>query len=238
VPSLFISDLHLSAREAVTAGLLATFLRGPAREAAHLYILGDLFDYWLGDDSLQLPFERQVADQLAELAGRGCQIHFMAGNRDFLAGPKLFAAAGMSGLAETTVCTIGDQPALLLHGDLLCTDDTAYWEFRNTVRAPEWQQRFLAQPLAVRQQQVEALRIRSEDAKRDKSEALMDVNAEAVATAFRQHGVTTMIHGHIHRQGMHEYRVDGQVCRRWVLGAWGSSASYLRCAGTDWSFRA
>lgn len=236
MPTLFISDLHLSAQDAVTTRLLTTFLRGPAREAAHLYILGDLFDYWLGDDSLELPFEQEIADQFAELASHGCRIHFMAGNRDFLAGQKLFAAAGMSSLPEETVCAIEGQPTLLLHGDLLCTDDVDYWQFRTTVRSTAWQQQFLAQPLPSRRQQVEALRDRSESAKRGKDEALMDVNTDAVVAAFHQHDVAVMIHGHTHRQGTHNYLVDGRTCRRWVLGAWGPTANYLRCDGDDWHF--
>ena len=232
--TVFVSDLHLSAQAVGIAELFVGFLSGPARNADQLYILGDLFDYWLGDDSLALPFERSVADQLAVIADAGTQIHFIPGNRDFLAGPQLMAAAHMQALADATVREINGRPTLLLHGDTLCTDDDAYWAFRNSVRSVDWQRNFLDQPLEARRQQVEALRSRSENAKQEKSEALMNVNAAAVATAFRQHSVGMMIHGHVHRQGVHEHDVNGATCRRWVLGDWGKTGSYLRCEDDDW----
>jgi UDP-2,3-diacylglucosamine hydrolase len=234
VLTVFVSDLHLSEQAMGIRKLFEGFLNGPARDADQLYILGDLFDYWLGDDSLALPFERSIADQLAAAACAGTTIHFMPGNRDFLAGRKLMAAARMHALADSTACEINGRPTLLLHGDTLCTDDTAYWAFRNSVRSADWQRNFLDQPLDVRRQQVEALRNRSESAKQEKSEALMNVNAAAVATAFRQHRVGRMIHGHVHRQGVHEHEIDGVTCRRWVLGDWGRTGSYLRCDDDDW----
>ena len=234
--TLFISDLHLSAREAGTTRLFLDFLAGPARDAAALYILGDLFDYWLGDDALQLPYEQHVAGAIADLSGRGTAVHFMAGNRDFLVGQELLAATGMTGLTDPTTCDIAGTKTLLMHGDTLCTDDVAYTAFRDQVRQPEWQQRFLGQPLLLRQQQAEALRAQSEGAKQEKTEELMDVNADAVAAAFRQYGAGAMIHGHVHRQGVHELVIDGRPCRRWVLGAWGPAASYLACDGQHWRF--
>ena len=234
--TLFISDLHLSAREAGTTRLFLDFLAGPAREATALYILGDLFDYWLGDDVLPLPFEQEIAGAIASLAATGTTVSFMPGNRDFLVGPGLLAAAGMRGLADPSSTAVAGTQTLLMHGDTLCTDDLAYAAFRRQVRQPEWQRHFLGQPLSVRQQVAEDLRARSEGAKQDKTEALMDVNDGAVAAAFREHGVTTLVHGHVHRQGMHEHVVDGRPCRRWVLGAWGATASYLRCDGPDWHF--
>jgi UDP-2,3-diacylglucosamine hydrolase len=236
VTTLFISDLHLSAREAGTTRLFLDFLAGPARDAASLYILGDLFDYWLGDDALQLPFEQEIAGAIAGLAATGTTVSFMAGNRDFLVGPDLLSAAGMRGLDDPSHADIAGTQCLLMHGDTLCTDDIAYAHFRRQVRQPEWQRHFLGQTLTVRQQVAEDLRTRSEGAKQDKTEALMDVNDGAVAAAFRDHGVSVLVHGHVHRQGSHEHLVDGRLCHRWVLGAWGATASYLCCDGRDWHF--
>ena len=226
---LFVSDLHLSARRPETAHLFATFLAGPAREAAALYILGDLFDYWLGDDNLDDPFAQRICAGLAALADAGTAIWFLPGNRDFLAGDDFAAACGLRFLAEPIVRDIAGEPTLLLHGDTLCTDDLDYQSFRATVRAPIWRQNFLAQPLAARRQYVEGLRERSEAEKRTKPYGLMDTNAEAVAEAFRRHDVTSMIHGHTHRQARHELEVDGRRCRRWVLGEWGATGNALVC---------
>jgi UDP-2,3-diacylglucosamine hydrolase len=234
VLAFFVSDVHLSPQVPDVADLFLSFLARTAGEADQLYVLGDLFDYWLGDDSLEQPFERRIADRLAAVAAGRTEIHFMPGNRDFLVGARFIAETGMRALPEATVCDINGCPALLLHGDTLCTDDAAYWEFRDSVRSPDWQRNFLGQPLAVRRQQVEALRNRSENAKREKSEALMDVNGDAVAAAFRDAGVATMIHGHVHRQGHHQHTVDSAIRHRWVLGDWGRSGSYLRCEGADW----
>jgi UDP-2,3-diacylglucosamine hydrolase len=236
VTSLFVSDLHLTARRPETTGLFIDFLAGPARAAGALYILGDLFDYWLGDDALDDPFSKRICDALASLAAAGTSTYFLPGNRDFLAGPDFAAATGMRFLIEPTVCDIAGQPTLALHGDTLCTDDTDYQTFRATVRSPAWRQEFLAQPLAERKEYVEALRARSESEKQTKPYSLMDTNVEAVAEAFRRHGVTRMIHGHTHRQACHELTVDGRACQRWVLGEWGTTGNALACdaGGCRW----
>lgn len=233
---LFVSDLHLSARRPETTDLFVRLLAGPARAAGAFYILGDLFDYWLGDDDLDEPFCRDVCAALAALAAAGTSIWFLSGNRDFLAGDDFAAACGLRFLVEPCVREIGGEPTLLLHGDTLCTDDHDYLAFRATVRAPAWRERFLAQPLAARRQYVEGLRERSEAEKRIKPYALMDTNAEAVTEAFRRHQVTRMIHGHTHRQGSHELDVDGHRCRRWVLGEWSNTGNALACdaAGCRW----
>lgn len=226
---LFVSDLHLSARRPETAALFAAFLAGPARETDTLYILGDLFDYWLGDDDLDDPFARCVCATLAALADSGTAIWFLPGNRDFLAGDDFAAACGMHFLTEPSVRNIAGEPTLLLHGDTLCTDDLDYQSFRATVRSPIWRRNFLAQPLAARRQYVEGLRERSEAEKRTKPYGLMDANTDAVAEAFRRHNVTSMIHGHTHRQARHELDVNGRHCRRWVLGEWGAIGNALVC---------
>jgi UDP-2,3-diacylglucosamine hydrolase len=232
VPSLFVSDLHLTARRPRTADLFLQFLSGPARQADALYILGDLFDYWVGDDNLSDGFGRRICDALAALAKFGTAIFFLPGNRDFLVGEDFAAASGLTILGDPTVCDVAGRPTLILHGDTLCTDDTDYQRFRATVHTESWRRDFLALSVSARHAQVDALRARSETEKQTKPHCLMDVNSEAVANAFRNHAVTRMIHGHTHRQAVHEHVVDGRICRRWVLGEWESTGNALACDGS------
>jgi UDP-2,3-diacylglucosamine hydrolase len=224
VLTLFVSDLHLSARRPETTDLFLRFLAGPAHDAGALYILGDLFDYWAGDDDLADPFNRRICDALAAIDARK---FFLPGNRDFLAGAEFGVSSRLTFIDDSTVIDIAGTPTLLLHGDTLCTDDTDYQAFRATVRTPAWREEFLALPLAERKRKIEALRERSEDSKRAKAYDLMDTNANAVTEAFRRHGVTRMIHGHTHRQARHEHIVDGRVRERWVLGDWHASGNAL-----------
>jgi UDP-2,3-diacylglucosamine hydrolase len=224
--SLFVSDLHLSGRRPATAGLFLRFLAGPAAGCTSLYILGDLFDYWAGDDDQDDPFNRQIC---AALAACPAAKYFLPGNRDFLAGDEFLAATGMTPLPDLCVRTIAGRPTLLLHGDTLCTDDTDYQAFRDTVRSAQWRKEFLGLPLAERRRQIERLRERSETEKQGKAHELMDVNGEAVAEAFRRHGADRMIHGHTHRQAAHELTIDGRACQRWVLGEWTATGNALAC---------
>jgi UDP-2,3-diacylglucosamine hydrolase len=234
---LFVSDIHLSPAEPATAERFLAFLAGPAREAERLFILGDLFDYWAGDDDLADPFSTHIVKALRALADGGVRLAFMAGNRDFLIGQDFARAAGLELLPDACRCDIGGVPTLLLHGDTLCTDDADYQRFRAMVRAPEWAARFLARPLAERKREIEALRARSEHEKQVKPMAIMDVNAQAVATALREHGATALIHGHTHRQGRHALDVAGHSCARWVLGDWHPDrGGALACRGADWRF--
>jgi UDP-2,3-diacylglucosamine hydrolase len=225
--TLFISDLHLCATRPATHRLLYDFLAGPARQAQALYILGDLFEYWAGDDDLADPFNREVCRHLARVTEAGVRLYFIAGNRDFLAGPGFAAATGATLLADPTLATIEGRATLLMHGDTLCTDDLAYQAYRRTVRDTAWQQAFLAKPLAERKVIIAGLRERSESAKRDKPAAIMDVNAEAVVRALRQHGYPLLIHGHTHRPARHEHVVDGRRCQRWVLPDWHDAGGAL-----------
>ncbi len=225
--TIFVSDLHLSPRRPETAELFVRFLAGPARDAGRLYILGDLFDAWAGDDDLGDAFNSRICAALADLAGAGTQVFFMAGNRDFLAGAQLGVSSRLTFVDDPTVVDIGGTPTLLMHGDTLCTDDAEYQAVRALVRDPAWQREFLALPLAERKVKIEEFRARSETAKSGKPYALMDTNADAVADAFRRHGVTRMIHGHTHRQARHEHLVDGRACERWVLGDWQASGNAL-----------
>ena len=236
LPTLFVSDLHLSARRPETADLFLRFLAGPARQAQALYILGDLFDYWAGDDAIDDPddpFNRGIVDALAAL---DTPKFFLPGNRDFLAGGQFGVASRLTFIPEPTVADIGGVPTLLLHGDTLCTDDLDYQAVRTLLRSAEWQRNLLALPLAERKRKIESLREQSETAKGGKRYDIMDANADAVATALRAHGVVRMIHGHTHRQARHEHHIDGRACERWVLGDWHATGNALACdaAGCRW----
>lgn len=228
--TLFISDLHLCASRPHTTELLLDFLGGTARGARALYVLGDLFEYWAGDDDLDDPYHRQVCAAFQALAESGTPIALIHGNRDFLLGEKFAHAAGMALLNDPFVTEIDGRRVLLTHGDTLCTDDIEYQKFRRQVRAPAWQQAFLAQPLAARKAQIEALRMRSETEKSHKPEAIMDVNPQAVVDMLRRHGHPEfLIHGHTHRPGKHVIEDEGHTSTRWVLGDWYENGDYLRC---------
>ena len=228
--TFFLSDLHLAdAQPGITRRFL-DFLRGPARAAQAIYILGDLFEYWAGDDDLDDPLNREIAGALREVIDHGVKVAFMAGNRDFLVGKDFAQRSGVTLLDEAVVVDVEGEPTLLMHGDTLCTDDAAYMQFRSMVRQPEYIAQFLSQPLAARKAQIAAIRARSEADKQVKAAAIMDVNPDAVQAAFRTHGVRTMIHGHTHRPADHAHRVDGTTCTRIVLADWHASrGEYLRC---------
>jgi UDP-2,3-diacylglucosamine hydrolase len=232
---LFISDLHLAPGEPAIVERFLAFLAGQARAAASLTILGDLFDYWAGDDDLTDPFNARIVAGLRALSDSGTAVSFMAGNRDFLVGDRLASAAGLTLLPDPCLLDIGGTPTLLTHGDTLCTDDADYQRFRAQVRDPRWQADFLARPLSERKQEIEALRVRSEAEKRIKPLAIMDVNAAVVHDSLRQHGARALIHGHTHRQGRHEHVVDGVACPRWVLGDWHAGrGNALACEPAGW----
>lgn len=230
VPTLFISDLHLCASRPHTTQLLLDFLGGAARGARALYVLGDLFEYWAGDDDLDDPHHRQVCEAFNALSDSGTPVALIHGNRDFLLAEKFAHAAGIALLNDPFVTEIHGRRAVLTHGDTLCTDDVEYQQFRQQVRNPAWQQAFLAQPLAARKAQIEALRMRSETEKSHKPEAIMDVNPQAVLELLRRYGhPELLIHGHTHRPGKHVIEDEGHVSTRWVLGDWYESGDYLCC---------
>jgi UDP-2,3-diacylglucosamine hydrolase len=226
--ALFISDLHLcSSRPAITS-LFLDFLEKQAPQADSLYILGDLFEYWAGDDDVDDAHHQSIIQSLKTLAASGTETFFMHGNRDFLLSGAFAQAAGISILPDPTLLTLYGKRVLLSHGDALCTDDTAYQAFRQQVRDPAWQDDFLAQPLATRKNQIESMRIRSEQEKSRKTEGIMDVNAEAVEHLMRAHAYPELlIHGHTHRPDRHMLEVDGHRCERWVLGDWYEQGSCL-----------
>ncbi len=202
--ALFVSDLHLSPQMPQTAAAFFRFLDEHARHAQQLYLLGDIFEYWAGDDDLDDPFNHQVVQALRALADAGVQIYWIAGNRDFLAGDAFAAASGATLLPDPSIADIAGRRVLLLHGDAQCIDDRDYMAFRAQVRDAGWQRAFLARPLAERKALIAGMREGSRDAQRAKAMAIMDVNADQIAHLFSEHGVTLMIHGHTHRPATHE----------------------------------
>ncbi|HKB82419.1 MAG TPA: UDP-2,3-diacylglucosamine diphosphatase [Burkholderiales bacterium] len=227
--TLFISDLHLSPETPAATDALLRFLRGTAPDADALYVLGDLFEYWIGDEGLAQPFARQVAQAFRTLADGGVPIYFMHGNRDFLLGERFALASGMTLLTDPTVVDLYGTPTLLMHGDTLCSDDVEYQKFRAMVRNPVWQRAFLAKPLDERVRMAREVRGKSEQAKQVKEMTIMDVAPATVADAFRAHDYARLIHGHTHRPARHEHKVDGRECERWVLADWYNKGSYLLC---------
>ena len=227
--SLFISDLHLSPDHPQSTELFLRFATGIAHEAEALYILGDLFEYWAGDDDLNDPFHLRITDALRGLDARGTRINIMHGNRDFLMDAELGAACHATLLNDPTLLDLYGTPTLLTHGDALCTDDADYQRFRELVRKDDWQARFLAQPLAQRKAQIEQMRMQSKNEKRLKAMDIMDVNVAAVDKLLREHRYPRLIHGHTHRPAKHLHHPDGHTCERWVLGDWDSGkAAILR----------
>ncbi|TWI00956.1 UDP-2,3-diacylglucosamine hydrolase [Luteimonas cucumeris] len=230
--TLFISDLHLDpARPGITQ-LFGEFIDGEARRAEALYILGDLFEAWVGDDD---PSETgaYVAGKLRTLADNGVPVGFIRGNRDFLVGDDYARRAGLAILPDPAVVMLYGKPVLLMHGDLLCTDDVAYQQFRAQTRNPAWQAQFLAQPLAARlafAQQARAASLARQGELRDAGtmEAITDVSPTSVSETFARYGIDTLVHGHTHRPAMHELAVDARHCRRIVLGDWYEQGSVLR----------
>ncbi len=218
-----IADLHLcEERPDITEGFLR-YLQGVAVEAEQLYILGDFFEAWVGDDYSDATIE-SVAAALQARAKHGGKTYFCHGNRDFLVGEVFCRKAGMTLLDETTVVDFGGQPTLLMHGDSLCTDDTEYQAFRRMVRDPAWRANFLSQPLDARLAIAAQLRAKSKMASREKAQDIMDVNADAVAAACLEHHVTTLVHGHTHRPADHD---QGEL-RRLVVGDWDVDMYYVR----------
>lgn len=219
---LFISDCHLDAERPEVTAALTRFLRQRALNASRLYILGDLFEVWLGDDD-PAAAAQPVVEALQALTDK-MPVYFIAGNRDFLLGQDFAAGAGLTLLDEPQRLQLGTRQVLLVHGDTLCTDDHDYQQFRAMVRSEAWQAEFLAQPLLERQRIAAGLRNDSVEAMSQKSLEIMDVNAQAVADCFRQYQVDTIIHGHTHRPAVHHYD-DSLV--RYVLGDWNPGPSYL-----------
>lgn len=224
--TLFISDLHLEESRPDITGAFLTFLNEKAPGAERLFILGDFFEAWIGDDE-RTPLQEQVASALKALSDTGTDIFLMHGNRDFLIGDDFCQRAGATLLNDPTVIDLYGTPALLLHGDSLCTADVEYQKFRNAMRNPQMQQMMLARPLKDRQQMARQLREVSMAKNQGKAEAIMDVTPEEVIKELEAHKVQVMIHGHTHRPAVHELEANGKPARRIVLGDWHSHIWWL-----------
>lgn len=230
--TLFISDLHLDPRRPGVTALFLDFLAGLGSDCAALYILGDLFEAWIGDDEDD-PHALGILTGLRTATARGLPVSVMRGNRDFLLGDGFVRRTGCRLLAEPALIELDGERVLLLHGDTLCTDDHEYQQFRTLVRDPAWQAQFLARPLAERRAMAAQMRETSRQRTGEKRAEIMDVNPETVAATMRAHGVRTLIHGHTHRPALHAVDLDGRPARRIVLGDWYAQGSLLRCEGKD-----
>lgn len=226
--TLFISDLHLSPARPGCTELLLGFLASRAPQADALYILGDLFDAWVGDDDPSPP-NPDVIRGLRALADSGPQVFLMHGNRDFLLGSRFADASGARLIADPTVVELYGTATLLMHGDLLCTGDSAYQAMREQIRAPELMAQFLARPLPERKVIAAEYRRRSGEATSLKADDIMDVSQDAVARVMSEHGVERLIHGHTHRPANHSFRLDGRLAERLVLAEWHQHEGQALC---------
>ena len=225
--SYFISDLHLSSARPQLTAALQQFLAGTLSTGDRLYILGDLFDVWVGDDALDA-CAHQVAAALGQCQQRGIQLFFIHGNRDFLLGKRFARAASMQLLPEATVIDLYGCPTLLMHGDSLCTQDLAYMAFRSKSRSWWWPRLVLLTPRSYRLKRAAAYRAHSQMAKQSKSAAIMEVTLEEVRRLMAGHQVQRLIHGHTHRPACHQVSLPQGQGWRWVLGEWHHSLSYLK----------
>ncbi len=216
----FISDLHLSPRSPGATRLFLDFLVDRARQADALYILGDLFEAWIGDDDIDEAYNANIVAGLRAASAAGLQISFMHGNRDFLLGQDFAHATGGRLLSDPYVLSTAEWQFVLSHGDALCLDDQEYMAFRQQVRNPEWQTAFLAKPLAERRAIAAHMRQMSEEGQRAKDNYLTDLQPAATDDFLREHGYATFIHGHTHQPAKHDHIVDGIHVERWVLSDW------------------
>ena len=233
--TLFISDLHLCGHRPAITGFFNSFLGHEASRADALYILGDLFEYWVGDDAVHDDQFKTIVAAMRTLTTQGTPLFVMHGNRDFLMGRAFEHATGCQLLTDPSVVDLYGTPVLLTHGDAMCTADTQYMEFRKTVRSDAWQRDFLAKSFSERNAIVQSYRDISKASTASKSPDIMDVTPQEVTALMRNHGVTNMIHGHTHRPGEHHFELDGKAARRVVLGDWYEQGSVLRCNPENWT---
>ncbi|GGB90635.1 UDP-2,3-diacylglucosamine hydrolase [Marinobacterium zhoushanense] len=224
---LFIADLHLQPERPELFRAFRYFLDDIARPGDALYMLGDIFEYWIGDDA-PLPGLEPIFQRVRALSDAGSRIYFQHGNRDFLVGSALMVQLGAELLPEAQRIELPTGAALIMHGDQLCTDDSAYQQFRTQVRNPEWQQSFLSQPIEQREAIARQMRQQSQQQGAMKAEAIMDVNADAVRNTMLAHRVELLIHGHTHRPNIHQNQIGSGQGERIVLGDWSESGWYLR----------
>jgi UDP-2,3-diacylglucosamine hydrolase len=219
---IFISDLHLSLNKKEIINSFLSFLKNEARQANAIYILGDLFDAWVGDDD-NTPPNKHIKNELKNLTEWGVQVFFQQGNRDFLLGRHFCAETGVILLDDYAVIELNGAKTLLTHGDLLCTQDLPYQEFRKKSRTNEWQKNILSKPLLIRLIAARWYRFRSYFHKRQKNQEIMDVDQQTVMDEMIKHECTQLIHGHTHRPATHHFEINGQPAQRIVLAQWEQS---------------
>lgn len=230
--TLFIADLHLESDRPDISDLFCHFLAGQAREADALYILGDLFEVWIGDDN-PCPFHAHIAAQIKALSDSGVPVYFIHGNRDFTIGKRFAKESGMTILPEAIVVDLYGNNTLIMHGDSLCTLDVAYQKFRKKSRKKWWQAIMLSLPLFYRKKMARDIRNRSKESKQTIDLTIMDVTQEEVEIQMQNFGVTRLIHGHTHRPAIHHFDVNGQTFERIVLGDWYEQGSILTVTAQD-----
>lgn len=225
--TLFISDLHLTGKRPQVTELFLKFLEYEAISAEALYILGDFFEYWIGDEAIDRPDHKPIISALRKLRSNGTPVYVMHGNRDFLMGSEFENASGCDLIADPTVINLYGEKVLLSHGDYLCTDDAPYQEFRKMVRQPGWQKEFLSKSVDERDAIAQKYRSISKEISATKEPEIMDINQQTLVDEMKKYGVYTVIHGHTHRPAIHEFRIDGQNAKRVVLGDWFDQGSML-----------
>lgn len=223
--TLFISDLHLNPQQPLVVEGFLNFLQGRAKNAQRLYILGDFFDAWIGDDD-DHPLALKIQEALRAYSTQ-TPTFFMRGNRDFLIGPKFAEQTGVTLLDDSALVDLGGHKALLMHGDTLCTEDREYLEFRAMVRSPQWQAQVLALPLDQRRMMAADLRKKSLSMNAIKAQDIMDVTPAEVERVMMEANVSLLIHGHTHRPAHHTLTLNEQPAERWVLGDWHDSGWYI-----------
>jgi len=234
--TFFVADLHLTDERPVAPGRFFRFLQEEVTGADALYILGDLFEAWIGDDHDER-VAHDTALRLKALADAGTPVYFMHGNRDFMLASRYAALSGMTLLADPTRVDLYGTPTLLMHGDTLCTDDTAYQTFRRRARHPLTLALLRRLPYSLRQRLARQARAGSESAKASKAAAIMDVNADEVVRVLREQQASRLIHGHTHRPAKHAHAVDGRDCERWVLPDWYVRWGYVVCDAAGCALR-
>ncbi|MBD3671445.1 MAG: UDP-2,3-diacylglucosamine diphosphatase [Gammaproteobacteria bacterium] len=235
--TLFVSDLHLTTERPASGQAFLDLLESDqARQAEALYILGDLFEIWLGDDAVVDEY-RSYIEALKRLSESGVPLYFIQGNRDFLTKSGFEAMTGARILDHHTVIDLYGIPTLLMHGDLLCTDDVDYLKFRDMILSRQWQDEFLSKSVNERVEYGRMLREKSREAMQGKQEMIMDVNQQAVEDTMREFGVTHLIHGHTHRPAVHHFELDGKTVTRTVLPDWYEQGGVLRCDETGCEFQ-
>lgn len=232
---IFIADLHLSSSETVKLDVFLRFLKRCSENRNHLFILGDLFDYWVGDDDIDNQLHQRILPALNELTSSGAKLSIMRGNRDFLIGEHFSALTGAHILSDPHLFNLDGQRTLLSHGDQWCTDDKEYQSIRSLIRTDQWSHNFLKLSLPERHDHAKTYRRKSDASKKTKDLEIMDVSVETVEDAFKIYNCQRIIHGHTHRHAHHKHLIDDQIRERFVLSDWSDQGQALTFTGSDYT---